>query len=70
MRLGAYPAKLVPGTKVYDIYGEENISERHRHRYEVNIDYMKQLQDAGLISYTGKKGSSPIVTILEVSTAG
>lgn len=48
MRLGAYDAKLVEGTKIADIYGSETISERHRHRYEVNIDYMERLEAAGL----------------------
>ncbi len=48
MRLGAYDAKLVPGTKIAEIYGSETISERHRHRYEVNIDYMERLEAAGL----------------------
>lgn len=49
MRLGAYPAQLVTGTKAREIYGEALISERHRHRYEVNIGYREQLESAGLI---------------------
>ncbi|MCC5982550.1 MAG: CTP synthase [Oceanicaulis sp.] len=49
MRLGAYPARLVPGTKVHAIYGDGDISERHRHRYEVNIAYREQLEAAGLV---------------------
>lgn len=49
MRLGAYPASLKKGSKVAEIYGAENISERHRHRYEVNINYMAQLEDQGMI---------------------
>ncbi|WP_429911269.1 CTP synthase [Glycocaulis sp.] len=49
MRLGAYPAQLVAGTKAREIYGEELISERHRHRYEVNIAYREQLEAHGLI---------------------
>ena len=48
MRLGAYKANLKAGTKIADIYGNTEISERHRHRYEVNIDYMDQLEKAGL----------------------
>ncbi|WP_348662647.1 CTP synthase [Chlamydia vaughanii] len=48
MRLGAYPCVLTPGTKVYEAYGKSEIQERHRHRYEVNFDYMKKLQDYGL----------------------
>jgi len=49
MRLGAYPCALKPGTRVEGIYGARTIEERHRHRYEVNINYKKQLEDAGLV---------------------
>ncbi len=50
MRLGAYPCAIVPGTRVADIYGDtKDISERHRHRYEVNINYKEQLEKAGMI---------------------
>ncbi|MEH6727958.1 MAG: CTP synthase [Hyphomicrobiales bacterium] len=49
MRLGAYDATLTEGSKIASIYGTTSISERHRHRYEVNIDYRKRLEDAGLI---------------------
>ena len=49
MRLGAYDARLMPETKIAAIYGSTSISERHRHRYEVNIDYKQRLEDAGLI---------------------
>ncbi len=48
MRLGAYPARLKPGTRIAEIYGTTEISERHRHRYEVNRDYMERLEAAGL----------------------
>ena len=48
MRLGAYPARLEAGSRIADIYGEEQISERHRHRYEVNIGYRERLEEAGL----------------------
>ncbi len=47
MRLGAYPASLGEGSKVAEIYGSNDISERHRHRYEVNINYKEQLEEAG-----------------------
>ncbi|MAF68069.1 MAG: CTP synthetase [Micavibrio sp.] len=47
MRLGAFPAKLAEGSKVAEIYGCTEISERHRHRYEVNINYKDQLEEAG-----------------------
>ncbi|WP_434051755.1 MAG: CTP synthase [Roseibium sp.] len=49
MRLGAYPATFKPGSKIAEIYGETSVSERHRHRYEVNIGYRSQLEDCGLI---------------------
>ena len=49
MRLGAYPAKLAEGSKVAEIYGSEEISERHRHRYEVNINFKDQLEKSGFI---------------------
>jgi CTP synthase len=49
MRLGAYPADLAAGSKIAEIYGDTRISERHRHRYEVNIDYKAKLEECGLI---------------------
>ncbi len=49
MRLGAYPAKLSAGSKVAEIYDGTDISERHRHRYEVNINYREQLEAQGMI---------------------
>ena len=48
MRLGGYDAALTPGSKVADIYGRLTINERHRHRYEVNIDYRETIEKAGL----------------------
>jgi CTP synthase len=48
MRLGAYEAKLEPGSRIAEIYGSPDISERHRHRYEVNIDYKPRLEECGL----------------------
>jgi CTP synthase len=49
MRLGAYAAHLRPGSKIAGIYDATEISERHRHRYEVNMTYREQLEDKGLI---------------------
>jgi CTP synthase len=49
MRLGAYRAELMPGSKIAAIYGKTSISERHRHRYEVNTAYRKRLAGKGLI---------------------
>ncbi len=48
MRLGAYPALLDQASRIADIYGATEISERHRHRYEVNRDYRERLEKAGL----------------------
>ena len=53
LRLGAYQAMLKAGSKVADIYGATEIQERHRHRYEVNINYRQQLEAAGLL--TGRR---------------
>ncbi|MEM1317452.1 MAG: CTP synthase [Pseudomonadota bacterium] len=49
MRLGAYDSQLGNDTLIAEMYGDTHISERHRHRYEVNIDYRGQLEDSGLI---------------------
>ncbi len=48
MRLGAYDATLHPDTKIAGIYGSTHISERHRHRYEVNMAYRERLEAKGL----------------------
>ncbi|MFO1103287.1 MAG: CTP synthase [Methylocystis sp.] len=55
MRLGAYPALLKPGSRIAQIYGASEISERHRHRYEVNFAYRDRLENCGLLF----AGSSP-----------
>jgi CTP synthase len=49
MRLGSYPAQLTRGSRVADIYGTTRINERHRHRYEVNMNYRKVLEANGLL---------------------
>ena len=49
MRLGSYPCKLAHGSKAYKAYREDLINERHRHRYELNNDYRKMLEDSGMI---------------------
>ncbi len=61
MRLGAYPARLLPGSKVEEAYGSCLASERHRHRFEVNPDYVQRLMDAGLVI----SGSSPDERLVE-----
>jgi len=65
MRLGAYPCRLIKDTLAYQAYGKENISERHRHRYEFNNDLRGRLEEAGLmISGTSPKGD--LVEIVEL----
>jgi CTP synthase len=65
MRLGAYPCRMVKDTLAYEAYGKENISERHRHRYEFNNALRGQLEEAGLvISGTSPKGD--LVEIVEI----
>lgn len=65
MRLGAYPCRLLKGTLAHEAYGEEKISERHRHRYEFNNELRGKLEDAGLvISGTSPKGD--LVEIIEL----
>ena len=61
MRLGAYPALLEEGSVIAEAYGTTRVSERHRHRYEVNNAYREQLSDAGLVF----SGTSPDGTLVE-----
>lgn len=65
MRLGAYPCKLKKGSKVLEIYKTENISERHRHRYEFNNAYLEQYQKAGMIP-VGINEKDNLVEIVEL----
>jgi CTP synthase len=64
MRLGAYPCDLLKGSKVREIYGADQISERHRHRYEVNINYRHQLEKAGLV-FCGMSPDGQLPEIVE-----
>ncbi|WP_116653568.1 CTP synthase [Pelagibacterium sediminicola] len=64
MRLGAYPANLVRGSRVADIYGTNRISERHRHRYEVNMKYRKVLEANGLL-FSGLSPDGQLPEIVE-----
>ncbi len=64
MRLGAYPAKLDGNSVVRSIYGEDLISERHRHRYEVNVHYRDALEEAGLI-FSGVSPDGQLPEIVE-----
>jgi CTP synthase len=64
MRLGAYPAKLDGNSVVRSIYGADEISERHRHRYEVNVHYRNALEGAGLI-FSGMSPDDQLPEIVE-----
>jgi CTP synthase len=66
MRLGAYPCRIDKDTFAYRAYGEENISERHRHRYEFNNDYKELLADKGL-TFSGSSPSGDLVEIVEIN---
>jgi len=65
MRLGAYPARLLPGSRVAQIYGAEEISERHRHRYEVNNRYRETLSEGGLV-FSGISPDEKLVEMIEL----
>jgi CTP synthase len=65
MRLGAYEAILARGSRVSEIYGAEQISERHRHRYEVNINYKGRLEDSGL-RFSGMSPDGELPEIVEI----
>ena len=67
MRLGAYPAELAEGSLVRELYGQARISERHRHRYEVNNAYRAQLEDAGLV-FSGLSPEGDLVEFIELPT--
>lgn len=64
MRLGAYPAALKSGSKVAAIYNAQEISERHRHRYEVNADYIADLEKQGLV-FSGMSPDGNLPEIIE-----
>lgn len=61
MRLGDYPAKLATGSKIADIYGAAKVIERHRHRYEVNQKFLKEIEKGGLVV----AGTSPDGKLVE-----
>ena len=65
MRLGSYDCKIQKGTKAYEVYGSEKITERHRHRYEVNINYAKKLEKAGVI-FSGLSPDGNLPEIIEL----
>jgi CTP synthase len=67
MRLGAYPCRLARGSKVAEIYGVPEVSERHRHRYEVSNAYRDQFVAAGL-RLCGLSPDGSLVEMVELST--
>lgn len=65
MRLGSYPCELKKGTRASAAYGKSKISERHRHRYEFNNQYLKQYEEGGMIA-TGINPETNLVEIIEI----
>jgi CTP synthase len=65
MRLGAFTARLEQGSRVAGIYGSSEISERHRHRYEVNMRYRERLEAAGL-TFSGTSPDGLLPEIVEI----
>jgi CTP synthase len=66
MRLGAYPAILKKGTIVHKLYGENKVYERHRHRYEVNPEYVEKLEKGGLV-FSGRSPDGVLMEFMEIS---
>lgn len=65
MRLGGYVCKLKPGSLARDIYGDDQIIERHRHRYEFNNNYMEKLEQAGLV-FSGMSEDQSLAEMIEI----
>jgi CTP synthase len=65
LRLGAWPCEIRPGTRLMECYGAERISERHRHRYEVNNDYRAALEQAGMV-LCGQSPDGQLVEAVEL----
>ena len=65
MSVGAYPCHIKKGTKAFSVYGKTEISERHRHRFEFNNDYLKRYESAGMIA-SGINPASGLVEIMEL----
>ena len=64
-RVGAYPMRIMPGTKARKIYGAARASERHRHRYEVNNEFRSELEDRGLV-VSGVSPDGELVELIEL----
>ena len=66
MRLGSYPCRVEPGSRIAEIFGGElEINERHRHRYEVNVNYKQRLENAGL-KFSGLSPDNRLPEIIEL----
>ncbi|GAI03732.1 unnamed protein product, partial [marine sediment metagenome] len=65
MRLGAYPAILKKGSLVHKLYGKNKVSERHRHRYEVNPEYLETLEEKGLV-FSGRSPDGVLMEFMEL----
>lgn len=65
MRLGAYECNLTPGSKAHSVYGQDQISERHRHRYEFNNEFLQEFESAGMMA-TGINPTKGLVEIVEL----
>jgi len=65
MRLGSWPAVLKKGTKIYKLYGKTKVTERHRHRYEVNPEYVEKLEDCGII-FSGRSPDGVLMEFMEL----
>jgi CTP synthase len=65
MRLGAYPCDIQSDTLAYEIYGSNKITERHRHRFEFNNDYLANFENAGMVA-SGKNEETGLVEIIEL----
>ena len=68
MRLGSYRAELLPGSITATAYGSTSVTERHRHRYEVNNEFRQQLADAGLV-FSGTSADGKLVEFVELDPA-
>jgi CTP synthase len=67
MRLGSYPCDLKRGSKAYEAYGKQKITERHRHRYEFNDKYLKDMESKGMKAI-GINPDSKLVEIVELKS--
>lgn len=67
MRLGAYPCEIKEGSLAHRIYGQTHISERHRHRYEFNSEYINQFEESGMMA-SGRNPETGLVEIMEIPT--